>query len=138
VTLVSNDQGRRKLLKVGGGAGFEGHFPNKKGHLKCFSRKSWRRKNNINSSFQKCPLGKKRQSFRHFSRKKRALCSRKKGTCQNLGGLPPPPCLPPCSRQQVFFLFRFALSFNLFSQPAFVVNGVSCSFVSFNFGDFTR
>ena len=36
-------QGRRKLLKVGGGAGFEGHFPNKKGHLKIFSRKSWRR-----------------------------------------------------------------------------------------------
>jgi hypothetical protein len=36
-------QGRRKLLKVGGGPGFEGHFPNKKGHLKIFARKSWRR-----------------------------------------------------------------------------------------------
>jgi hypothetical protein len=49
--------------------------------------------NNINSSFQKCPLpGKKRQSLRHFLRKRRALCSRKKGTWQNLGGgLPSPP-----------------------------------------------
>jgi hypothetical protein len=36
-------QGRRKLLKVGEGACFEGHFPNKKGHLKIFSRKSCRR-----------------------------------------------------------------------------------------------
>jgi hypothetical protein len=27
-------QGRRKLRKVGGGPGFEGHFSEKKGHLK--------------------------------------------------------------------------------------------------------
>jgi hypothetical protein len=128
-----------------GGPGFEGHFPNKKGHLKIFSRKSWGGgvskffsghtkqifqdishfflkikiffriyqkifrhityfsgneknfpENNINSSFQKCPFGKKRQSLRHFSRKKRALCSRKKGTCQNLGG-GWPPLAPPGS-----------------------------------------
>ena len=32
---VSHFQGRRKLLKVGG-AGFEGHFSNKKGHQKNF------------------------------------------------------------------------------------------------------
>ena len=32
----------RKLLKLGG-PGFEGHFSNKKGHLKFFSRKCWRR-----------------------------------------------------------------------------------------------
>jgi hypothetical protein len=31
-------QGRRKLLKLGG-AGFEGHFPNRKGHLKIFPAK---------------------------------------------------------------------------------------------------
>ena len=30
-------QGRRKHLKVGGGAGCEGHFSNEKGHLKTFS-----------------------------------------------------------------------------------------------------
>ena len=36
-------QGRRKVLKVGGGAGFEGHFSNKKGHIKFFSRRCWRR-----------------------------------------------------------------------------------------------
>ena len=35
-------QGRRKVLKVGGGV-FEGHFSNKKGHLKFFSRGCWRR-----------------------------------------------------------------------------------------------
>ena len=34
-------QGRRKLVKVGG-AGFEGHFSNKKGDLKIFSRKCFR------------------------------------------------------------------------------------------------
>jgi hypothetical protein len=30
-------------LKVGEGAGFEEHFSNEKGHLKFFSRKCWRR-----------------------------------------------------------------------------------------------
>jgi hypothetical protein len=35
-------QGRRKLLKVGG-AWFEGHFSNKKGHLKVFFPEMWRR-----------------------------------------------------------------------------------------------
>jgi hypothetical protein len=33
--------------------------------------------------------------FWHFSRKKRALSSRKKGTWQNLGGLPPPGSYAP-------------------------------------------
>jgi hypothetical protein len=39
-------------------------------------------------------LGKKCNFNEIFSRKKRALCSRKKGTCQNLGG-PGHPCPPP-------------------------------------------
>jgi hypothetical protein len=82
-----------------GGPGFEGHFSEKKGHLQnffwrplppnkktfsghtknfsniwYFSRKLTNFSgNNIDSSFQKCPLG-----------KKRALCYRKKGTA------PPP------------------------------------------------
>jgi hypothetical protein len=36
-------QGRRKLLKVGGGT-LEGHLSNKKGHLTFFPRKFWRRR----------------------------------------------------------------------------------------------
>ena len=42
--VSSIQQGRRKLLKVGGGqALIEGHFSNKKGHLNIFPRKCWRR-----------------------------------------------------------------------------------------------
>jgi hypothetical protein len=117
-------QGRRKLLKVGRGPGFEGHFSNKKWHGKNFYRKCWRRiyhifpkyeknftdiqknftdiwyfsqkwkqfsGNKINSSFQKCPLGKKCNCNNIFHATKRALCSRKKGTWQNLGGGASPP-----------------------------------------------
>jgi hypothetical protein len=52
-----------------------------------FSRK-WKKfsGNNINSSFQKCPLGKKCNLNNIFHATKRALCSREKGTWQNLGG----------------------------------------------------
>ena len=55
--------------------------------------------NNIYWSFQKGTLAKKCNFNEFFSRKKRALCNRKKGTCQNLGGLAPhapPRFLCPC------------------------------------------
>ena len=76
-------QGRRKHLKFFfGGAGFEGHFSNERASkIWCFSRK-WKTfcGHNINSSFQKCPLGKKcnlNEIFHarkgHFAPGKRAL-----------------------------------------------------------------
>jgi hypothetical protein len=78
---------------------YEKNFPDIPKHFPDISYFSGNEKNfpenNINSSFQKCTLGQKRQSLRHFSRKKRALCSRKKGTCQNLGGPGPPGSYAP-------------------------------------------
>ena len=118
IFCVSNKQvrqGCRKLLKVGGARLFESHFPNEKGHLKFFSREKlvmggwgggrggglnffFRTKifQDISHFFRNMKiLGKKRQSLRHFSRKKRALCSPEKGHLPKLGGACPPLFLRP-------------------------------------------
>jgi hypothetical protein len=109
---------------VGGGQALrpEGHFSEKKGHLKFFGgdlppppgiseipqnfpiwyifpKLKKFSENNIDLSFKKGALGKKCNLNEFFSRKKRALCNRKKGTCQNLGGMAspaPPRFLRPC------------------------------------------
>jgi hypothetical protein len=39
VQPLTKQQGRRKLVKVGGGAGFEGHFPNKRASKNFFLEK---------------------------------------------------------------------------------------------------
>ena len=50
---------------------------------------------NINSSFQKCPLGKKRQSLRHFFTQEKGTLLPEKGHLPKLGGPAPPGSYAP-------------------------------------------
>jgi hypothetical protein len=76
-------QGRRKLLKVGGGQVLKGTFRKKRAPKNFF-------RNNIDLSFQKCPLGKKCNLNDIFHARKGHFAPEKRALGKTWGCLAPP------------------------------------------------